>query len=105
MKTWDEMNYEERDEIIVLFATWLKHYTQEVINKVISQRDIILGNDTVMNMLRELKEREDKEDRDFYQSIKSLLGNYDTYKEYDSHNHVLEHSRSYRDVLYDMYIR
>ena len=33
-----------------------------------------------------------------------LLENFEEFKQYDTHSHILTHSKSYRDILYDMYI-
>ena len=103
MKKFEELEFEEKKEITLLFANWLKDYTHEVIVKVISRRDEIINNEFAMNILKELKDREEKEEKDFAHSIGNLLGEFDAFKEYDSHNHVLTHSSSYRDILRDMY--
>lgn len=105
MTNYNEMTYSEQQKVAELFANWLKNYTKEVIMRVMAQRDDILANEFALKLLRELKEREDNEQEDFKRSMESLLDHFDIYKEYDPHNHVLEHSNSYRDVLYDMYIR
>lgn len=105
MKELKEMNLEELNEVTVLFATWLEKYTHEVIVKVMERREEIVNNEFTMNLLRELYKREEEEKKEFKHSIGSLLRCYDDFKEYDPHNHVLEHSKSYRDVLYDMYIK
>lgn len=105
MKKFDEMNIEERKEIAVLFANWLEQYTHEVIIRVMKKRDIIIDNDFAMNLLIELKEREDKERKEFAHSIGNLLDEFDTFKEYNPHSNPSTHAESYRDVLYDMYIR
>ena len=103
MKKFEELEFEEKKEITLLFANWLKDYTHEVIVKVISRRDEIINNEFAMNILKELKDREEKEEKDFAHSIGNLLGEFDTFKEYDPHSHVLTHSNSYRDILRDMY--
>lgn len=105
MKNFDEMTIKEQQEITVLFANWLKHYTHEVIIQVMEKRDEIINNDFAMNLLIELNEREEKEAKEFAHSIGHLLGEFDTFKEYDPHNNPLTHAASYRDVLYDMYIK
>ena len=105
MKKWDDMDYQEKKETAELFAAWLCQYTQEVINSVVLRKDEILANDTTMMMLTELKKRQELEKKNFADSIKNLFDDYDAFNGYDPHNNVLEHSSSYRDVLYDMYIR
>ena len=105
MKNFEEMNYNERNEIVELFSNWLKDYTHEVIVRVMEKRDEIISNEFSIYLLKELKEREDKEKTDFMRSIGELLSDFDSFNKYDPHNYVLTHSQSYRDVLYDMYIR
>ena len=105
MKNYEEMTYGEQREIAGLFANWLKNYTKEVILKVMKKRDDIISNDFAMNLLIELNEREDKEETEFYNDISHLLDDYKTFKDYDPHSHVITHSGSYRDVLYDMFIK
>ena len=105
MKAYNELDYHEQKVVASWFATWLRAYTHEVIIRVLEQRDEILANDFAMNLLKELHERSIKEHEDFSRSMDNLLANFDTFKEYDPHNHVLEHSKSYRDILHDMYIR
>lgn len=105
MKQWSELTGAERTNVTDLFTNWLKDYTNEVIMEVLKKRDEILTNDFAFNLLCELYNREEKEFDDLTHSINNLLNNYDTFKEFDVHNHPLEHSKSYRDVLYDMYIR
>lgn len=106
MKIFDELPINERKEIVKLFANWLQPYTQEVINKVIQfKKAEIINNDFAMNLLKELKEREEKESVDFAHSIGNLMGEFDVFNQYDPHSHPLTHAGSYRDILYDMFIR
>lgn len=106
MRTFNEIeSITERDEIILLFSNWLKKYTHEVIVKVLEKRDEIINNEFTMNLLKELKTREEKEKADFDNSIANLLYDFDGYKEYNPHNNPLTHANSYRDILYDMYIK
>ena len=105
MKKFENMSYEEQKEVVALFTCWLKHYTHEVIVKVLERRDEIMNNESSMMLLKELKEREEKETKRFNDSMFSLVEHFDDYKEFDPHNHCLTHSGSYRDVLYDLYIR
>ena len=105
MKNFNEMKMEERREIAELFSNWLKDYTHEVIKVVMLKADDIINNDFAMHLLKELKVREEKEYEDFYDSIGHMISDFETFGEYDPHSHVLEHSNSYRDVLYDMYIK
>ena len=105
MKFEEIETYAERNEIILIFSNWLKDYTNEVIIKVMAKRDKIISNDFAMKLLKELKKREDKEREDFDNNIARLFRDYDGFKEFDMHNHPTTHSVSYRDVLYDMYIK
>jgi hypothetical protein len=73
--------------------------------KVLAQRDEIINNEYVMKLLKELNEREAEEYESFSHSIGCILRDYDTFSKYDPHNHPLEHAGSYRDVLYDMFIK
>ena len=104
-KKIEDMDREELSSITSLFSTWLKPYTHEVIVKVMERREEIINNKFAMQLMTELFVREEAEAKDFNRSMRQLLTSYNTFKEYDPHNHVLEHSKSYRDVLYDMYIR
>ena len=104
-KKFNELNSTEQNDIAKLFACWLHPYTHEVVVRVLARRDKILANDSAMSLLRELYQREQSEAKDELYSIKSLLENFETFKEYGIHNHVITHSSSYRDVLYDLYIR
>ena len=105
MKQFENLDYKERKEIAALFSTWLKPYTQKVIVTVLERRTEIINNDFAMSLMRELKEREEKEAEEFNSSIHMLLEYYDDQKEFNPHNHALTHSGSYRDILYDMYIK
>ena len=93
------------NEVIKMFANWLKDYSAPVIIQVMEKKNDILNNEYAMTLLKELMEREEKEAHEFTDSIKNLMDNYETFKKYNPHNHVLTHSDSYRDVLYDMYIK
>lgn len=105
MKKYNELKLNEQKEIAELFAYWLNGYTQEVINNVMVKAEEIINNEFAMNLLRELKVRGEKEKEDFKHSIGNLLGEFETFKQYDPHNHPLTHSNSYRDILHDMYIK
>ena len=105
MKTFKEMKLQEQKEAVELFSNWLKSYTQEVIMRVMEKAEDILNDDFSMRLLRELYTREQNEKEDFSSSINNLFSNFNALKEYNPHNHPLEHAQSYRDVLYDMYIK
>lgn len=102
---FEVLSYEEQKEVVELFSCWLKQYSHEVVNHVMEKSEEILKNEFSMNLLRELKKREEEEDKDFLSSIRMRLTSFEEFKEFNPHNHPITHSNSYRDVLYDMYIR
>ena len=105
MKKYEEMDYNEKKEIASLFSVWLQAYTHEVIVKVIARRDEIINNDVAMSMIKELKVRSEQEQKDFESSIRFMIDDIKTFSQFDPHNHVVTHAKSYRDVLYDMFIK
>ena len=105
MKTFETLEHKEQNEIVDLFANWLNPYTHEVIIKVLKKRDEIINNSFVIDLLKELKTRTEKEQKEFTDTIHSLFYSFDTFAEFDPHKHALTHAGSYRDILYDMYIR
>lgn len=104
MKHFMDLDHCEQVKIGGLFSNWLCQYTHDVICRVTAKVDEIINNDFAMKLLEELRLREDSERVDFELSIRYLMNNIDD-KDYDPHNHPITHSRSYRDVLYDMYIK
>lgn len=92
-------------EFIELLANWLQIYTDDVVKSVMKKVDEIKNNDFAISLLKELYDRDNDEYEDFRSSIESLYYDYDYFSEYDVHNHPTSHAKSYRDVLYDMYIR
>ena len=102
MTNYKEANYLDKRLFTDLLANWLRPYTSEVINHVLKKVEEIYSNDTVMNMLKELKQREEKEIEDLDSSIYFAI---ESNEEKEFHLNCLTHSRSYRDVLYDMFIR
>ena len=105
MKRYNEMTWEEKQEVAALFANWLQRYTHECILRAMERREEIINNEFAMMLLKELKVREEAEQKDFGHSIGSLLNDFETFKEYDPHIHCTTHAGSYRDILYDMFIR
>lgn len=92
-------------EFIELLANWLHIYTDDVVKRVMKKVDEIKNNDFALSLLKELYDRDNDEYEDFRSSIASLYYDYDNFSEYDVHNHPISHAKSYRDVLYDMFIR
>lgn len=104
MSKYEEMTRDEKQQVADYFSTWLGRYTHEVIKRVIPKRDEIIENPAAMMLLKELHEREQVEKKRFNDNIRWMLDDSE-FIQYDPHNHCLEHSNSYRDVLYDMYIK
>ena len=92
-------------EIIELLSNWLKIYSDDVVKKVMKKVDEIKNNDFAISLLKELYDRENTEYEDFRSNIDSLYYDYEYFSEYDVHSHPLSHANSYRDVLYDMFIK
>lgn len=105
MKKFEQLTREEKAEMTILIANWLSKYTHEVIVEVLKKRDEIINNEFAVNLLKELKTREDKERSKFADNIGWMLRNPEEFNKYDPHNHSLTHANSYRDILYDMYIK
>lgn len=104
-----DMNYKEREELTELLEAWLYMYTDECVVRVMNRLDEITENEMSMHMLRELKARQEEEKKQRKSSIGFLfyrLQEDGKIKDAGTfHNHCLEHSSSYRDVLYDLYIK
>ena len=104
-----EMTYEEREMMTKLFENWLSGYVDEIIEKVMKRFDEIVNNEFTMNLLKELYERETKEKSERIKSFEWMISDIaEKGKFIDTHcihNHCLTHASSYRNVLYDMYIR
>lgn len=105
MKHFNELPLEERNETVELLAYWLQSYTHEVITNVLCRVNEIINNEFAMNLLKELKARSEEEHFDFMHSIGNLCYDFDTFRKYDPHSHPITHAKSYRDILYDMYIK
>lgn len=105
MKKFNELSYDERKEVSELFANWLNDYTDKVIKKVLARADEIINNEMALHLLRELKERDEKERCEFTRSINNLLDDYEGFSGHSARLDCLTHAKSYRDVLYDMYIK
>lgn len=105
MKKFMELKLEERKEIAELFANWLEMYTDEIIIKVMAKADEIINNEMAVYMLRELKARDEEESTELKRTISWMLEGYDKSDNGRVRFASLTHASSYRDVLYDMYIR
>lgn len=96
----------EQKEFAKKLQVWLGEYTQEVFNHVMKNHiEEIINNEFALKLIDELYERTLKEQEDEIRHIEYALG-YEGAKNLEGfHNHPLEHSKAYRDVLYDMFIR
>lgn len=102
MEKYKEMNYAEQMEITEILWSWLKDYTDEVINFILTEKiDEILNSDSSMHLLRELHERQQKETKDHISSLRFGIEYGNKFERLD----VLYHSKSYRDILWDLYIK
>lgn len=108
MKKIAELDYSEQKQFAELLASWLGNYTEEVTERVYPKLEEIYNNEHVMNMLQELKTRQEKEKKettDAFWSIVNDAGKGNEFNDHCMHNHCVSHASSYRDVLYDMYLR
>ena len=105
MAKWNEMRYDEQKRFCSLLENWLRPYTEEVILSMTARRDEILDNPFAVKMLEELMEREEKEEKELASNIYHLLDNYDNYKAFNPRNYYTTHSKAYREVLFDLFIR
>ena len=92
------------EEAIKLVANWLKNYSSEVVVSVMKNYDTIINDKTTYTLLSKLYEKENKEEETFIYDIEHIV----KYGITDDTKDMLrlgEYSRSYREVLYDLYIR
>lgn len=104
----DWNNNKDKEHLAELLECWLSMYTSEVIERVLLRINDILGDPMTMNLLEELYKREAKEKEKRLNDFEFILLCISQNKKWDAdriHNNVLEHSDSYRDILYDFYIR
>lgn len=97
----------EARQFITELENWLCKYTTEVIKKVYENIDEIYDNTTARKLIHELYEREEKEHKQRQSSMfYVLIGVSPQESGLDQiQNHILTHSDSYRNILYDMFIR
>ena len=105
----DNNDYHTQQKLAALLESWLGMYTQEVFEHVMKQIDEIISSESTMKMLEELHSRMQKEQSRRVDSIwfgmKELSEGEKKLTMSNLHNDVISHSQSYRDVLYDLYIR
>lgn len=100
-----DLDTKKKNHIVRLFSVWLCRYTHEVIVKVMERRNEIITNNFAISLLENLADREEKEREDFAHSIGTMMRDFDTFKKFDPHNHPVTHAGSYRDILYDLFIK
>lgn len=105
MKKFSEASYSEQREIKEWVFTWLNRYVDDIIKEVLSKADEILNNDMALTLLKELHERETEEEERTKSQISSLIDDFETWSKYSVRHRYVSHSNSYRDVLYDLYIK
>ena len=94
----------DKDYAIKIVANWLKNYTNEVVVKVMEKYEQIINDKTTYTMLSKLYEEENKEEETFIHDIEYMV-KYGITDETKDMLRLGEYSRSYREVLYDLYIR
>ena len=93
-----------KEYAIKIVANWLKNYSSEVVVRVMKNYDTIINDKTTYALLSKLYEKENKEEVDFIIDIKNIV-EYGVKDETLDMLRIGEYSQSYRDVLYDLYIR
>ena len=102
MEKFSAMNYAEKKEFTEMLWTWLKDYSNDVINYVLTEKiDEIMESESSMHLLKELHEREQEEAEDYISSLSLRLEHGGKFERLN----VLTHSEAYRHVLYDLYIK
>lgn len=91
-------------ETIKIVANWLKNYNNDAVVKVIEKYEQIINDKTTYTMLYKLYEEETKEEEIFIKDIEYMV-KYEITEEAKDMLRIGEYSRSYRKVLYDLYIR
>ena len=92
------------DYAIKIVANWLKDYNNDVVVRVMKNYDTIINDKTTYTILSKLYEDENKEEETFIHDIEYMV-KYGIKDETKDMLRLGEYSRSYRDVLYDLYIR
>lgn len=93
-----------KDYEIKIVANWLKHYSNEVVVRVMEKYEQIINDKTTYTMLSKLYEEENKEEETFIHDIEYMV-KFGIKDETKDMLRLVEWSRSYREVLYDLYIR
>ena len=93
-----------KEYAIKIVANWLKNYSSEVVVRVMKNYDTIINDKTTYALLSKLYEKENKEEVAFISDIRNIV-EYGVKDETLDMLRIGEYSHSYRDVLYDLYIR
>ena len=91
-------------EAIKIVANWLKDYNNDVVVKVMKNYENIINDKTTYTMLSKLYEEENKEEETFIHDIEYMV-KFGIKDETKDMLRLGEYSRSYREVLYNLYIR
>ena len=98
---YKDMNNEEAIKIV---ANWLKDYRNDIIVRVMEKYEQIINDKTTYTMLSKLYEKENKEEETFIYDIEHIV-KYGITDETKDMLRLGEYSNSFREVLYDLYIR
>ena len=107
---WQNTNGEQHNQFSDKMRVWLGCYTDEVIHRVLLRMDEIVNDPLTMKLINELyvrtKEVEKRAVSEWRYELMRLAADEEKY-ENDGlfHLYPQEHPESYRDVLYDLYIR
>ena len=93
-----------KDYEIKIVANWLKYYSNEVVVKVMEKYEQIINDKTTYTILSKLYVEENKEEKTFIHDIEYMV-KYGIEEDTLDMLRISEHSQSYREVLYDLYIR
>ena len=93
-----------KDYEIKIVANWLKDYSNGVVVMVMEKYEEIINDKTTYKMLSKIYEEEKKEEETFIHDIAYIV-KFGIKDETKDMLRFGEHSRSYREVLYDLYIR
>ena len=93
-----------KDYAIKIMANWLKNYSNDIVVKVMEKYEQIINDKTTYTILCKLYEEETKEEEIFIKDIEYMV-KYEITDEAKDMLRIGEYSRSYRKVLYDLYIR
>ena len=104
IEEYKNKSFADRKQFAVEMENWIGCYTQEVINKVMARIEEIISDKFTMDLIHQLYIRTLDERKERWMSIGMLIEDFEKFKEFDIHNHPSTHARSYRDILWDMYI-